>query len=439
MSSNLELKKNADELRKNKQFKDASNIYSKLWCSDDGKSDIWVGWGYAFCLRHLQEYDNALQICREVYKLKPDFRYNNDVYAWCIYYKEISNNDVSDESTFLKAAEAILKLSKQAKYSPYEVTVFKVLDFYNNKPIFPAGEILKWTARLDPLILDDTTFVGKTKDGKKKELASRKEKYYMLRTKALFENKNFTECINLSEFALSNFKKFHYDNDIWFKRHIANSNFMMGKLDIAVNQLKEILQKKKEWFIQKEIADVYFKKRDYKNSLKYAVASAINFGKIDNKVHLFELLYEILIALKNPVLAKKHIEMVCLIRKNNKWNFSDDFSKLLDKLKIDIEILPQFNTLKSELKSNWKQLKYSDKKINSGIIKTILPHGKAGFVISETNESYYFSVSNINFHPKQLSEGLKVSFYIEDSFDKKKQQNSKIAVNINLIGGKQNG
>ena len=432
----LDSKKNADDLRKSKQFKEATKLYSQLWNSDNCKGDIWIGWGYAFCLKHLQEYDKALQICREVYKMKPDFRYNNDVYAWCIYYKEISKNDVSDEFTFLKAAEGILKLSKQAKYSPYEVTVFKVLDFYNKKPIFPASEILKWTARLDPIILDDTTFEGKTKDGKKKELASRKEKYYMLRIKALFENKNYTECIELSEFALKNFTKFHYDNDIWFQRHIANSNFMMGKLDIAVNQLKDVLQKKKEWFIQKEIADVYFRKQDYKNSLKYAVASAINFGKIENKIHLFELLYEILIALKNPILAKKHIEMVCLIRKKNQWKFNDDFSKLLSKLKINTENLPQFNTIKSELKRNWEKLKYSDKIIKNGIIKTILPHGKAGFVLSETNESYYFPISNINFHPKQLIEGLKVTFYIEDSFDKKKQQNSKIAVNVNLIRGK---
>ncbi len=436
MNSILELRKNADDLRKNKQFKEASELYSKLWNSDDGKRDIWIGWGYAFCLRHLQEYDNALQICREVYKMKPDFRYNNDVYAWCIYYKEIKKNDISEESTFLKAAEGILKLSKQEKYSPYEVTVFKVLDYYNKKPIFPANAILKWSAKLDPLILDDSTFEGKTKDGKKKELASRKEKYYMLRIKALFENRNYTECIKLSNFALRNFKKLHYDNDIWFQRYIANSNFMMGKLDIAVNQLKDILQTKKEWFIQKEIADVYLKKKDYKKSLKYAVASAINFGKIENKIHLFELMYEILLANNNPVLAKKHIEMVCLIRQKNQWNFNDDFSKLLSKLKIDTENLPQYNTLKSELKRNWEKLKYSDKIINSGIIKTILPHGKAGFVLSENNESYYFTISNINFHPKDLSEGLKVTFYIEDSFDKKRQQKSKIAVNVNLIGGK---
>jgi len=435
MSTFQDLKQKAEDLRKKKQYKEATEIYSKLWHSYREKCDEWVCWGYAFSLKNIKDYEEALKVCREVYKMKPDFRYNNNLYSWCIYYTEIAINEIMNESTFIKAAEGILKLSKQEKFSPYSITVFKVLNHYNNKPIFPAQEILKWTVKLDPLVLDDQPFDGKTKDGKNKELASLKEKYYMLRTKALFENKNYTECIELSKLALDSLKNFHYDNDIWFKRHIAKSNFNLGKLDIALSQLKEILLFKKEWFIQKEIADIYFKKHDYKNSLEFAIASAINFGKLENKIHLFELLFEILKAMKKPDLAKKHIEFVCLIRKQNQWKLNDDFSKLLAKLNIVSENLPNYNKLKSDLQKEWNNLQYADRILYYGKIKTILPHGKAGFVLSDNNKSFYFSIYSFKTNPRILSEGLKVSFYLEDSFDKKKNQKSKVAVDITLIGG----
>jgi hypothetical protein len=436
MNSFQDLKKNADDLRKNKQYKEAVEIYTKLWSTKRDKCDIWVGWGYAFSLKYLQKYEKALQICREVYKMKPDFHYNNNLYAWCIYYTEISIDEIVNESKYLKAAEGILKLtSQEEKYSPYTITVFKVLDYYNKKPIPQAKELIDWTSRLDSTFIDDQPFKATTKDGEQKELASKKEKYYMFRTKAFFENKNYNKCIETSKQALDILNIFHSNNDIWLKRFIAKSNYNLGKLDIALSQLNEILLLKKEWFIQKEIADIYFKKQEYKKSLKFAIASALNFGKFENKIHLFELLFEVLNALNNKDLAKKHIEFVCLIRKKNQWNFNDNFSQLLAKLNIDLENLPNYNKLKSNLQKEWDNLKNADRIIFYGKIKTILPHGKAGFVLSDNNESFYFSVSNFKTDKRNLSEGLKVSFYLEDSFDKKKNQKSKIAVDIALNGG----
>lgn len=437
MNTLQELKKNADDLRKKKQFEEAVKIYSKLWNIDTKQRDIWIGWGFAYCLKNLHKYEEAIQICREVYKMQSDFRYNNDVYGWCIYYTEIAIDGIINESKYLKAAEAILELSSQdGNFSPYIITVFKVLDYYNKKPIFPAKEIINWTSKLNSKIIDDEPFKAITKDGKHKELASRKEKYFMFRSKAYFENKNYEKCIETSKYALDIFNTFHSSNDIWLKRFIAKSNFNLGQLDTALSQFNDILLLKGEWFIQKEIAEIYIKKQEYKKSLKFAIDSALNFGKIDNKIHLFELLFEIFNALNKPDLAKKHIEFACLIRKKNQWNFNDNFSQLLSKLNIDPENLPNYNILKSDLQKEWDNLKNADRIINYGKIRSILPHGKAGFILSDNNEFFYFSISSFRTYPKSLSQGLGVSFYIEDSFDKKKNQKSKVATNIKLIEGR---
>ena len=68
--------------------------------------------------------------------------------------------------------------------------------------------------------------------GKKKpmELASSKEDWYAVKTKALFETKNYQECFELSKKALESFEKFHYSNEVWFARRIALSKKILAIL-----------------------------------------------------------------------------------------------------------------------------------------------------------------------------------------------------------------
>ena len=112
--------------------------------------------------------------------------------------------------------------------------------------------------------------------------------------KAFFELDRPQDCINCCQEALGAFTKFHYDNDIWFKRLIALSNAKLSNFDEAISQLKELLKKKNEWFIQKEIAELYLQVNNIEEAEKFAVDSALNFGDADKKLNLFLLLVNIL-------------------------------------------------------------------------------------------------------------------------------------------------
>lgn len=431
MQDSQTIKKQADEFRKAKKYADALPLYKQLWEEYRENCNEWEGWAYAFCLKQQKNYKQSLEICREVYKLKPNFDNIRGVYAWAIYYTEIAIEKVNDESKFFKAGEGILKLSKQDdKYSPYTQTVFKILVYLNDKAIYPTDKVLEWTNKLNFEILDNVPFSYTDNEGKTRELASKKEQYFMWRTKALLEKGLFNECIELSQKGLDTFEQFHYDNEVWFARRISLSYKGLGQSEVALEQLKSLLKRKKEWFIYKEIAEIYFEQGNNEQALKYAIDSALGFGDADKKLNVYKLLSEILISNNQNEEAKKHIEFMYQIRKTQEWKIDNDLQNLINKFQIDITKIVNLRNFEKDLKLLWENLKFRNQTQLTGTIKTILPNGKAGFIETEGKKSYYFQLRSFKAKSEFAKEGQKVIFFLEEGFDTKKNQKTENAVNV---------
>jgi hypothetical protein len=75
----------------------------------------------------------------------------------------------------------------------------------------------------------------------------------------------------------------------------------------------------------------------------------------------------------------------------------------------------------------WNELKYGNKIRYLGEIKSLLPNGKAGFIESKNSKSYYFKTNQFEGKPQP---GLRVSFYLEEGFDVKKNKKTMNAVHI---------
>ena len=428
------LKTQADELRKAKRYAEAVPLYEQLWGKYRPECNEWDGWGYAFCLKQQKEYKEALNICREVYKLKSDFEPIKSLYAWCIYYTEIVLQSIHDETRFFKAAEGILKLSKQDdQYAPYTQTVFKVLDYLNSKAILQTDKVLQWTAKLNFEILDDTSFSFTDHTGKTRELASKKEQYFMWRAKALYLKGLFEECISLCEKAFVSINSFHYDNQVWFERMIALSNNALNNTDLALKQLKSALRNRKEWFIQKEIAEIYFKQGNLEEALKYALDGALNIGESNKKLNLYKLLSDILVSTQQQEEAKKHIEFIYHIRKSQDWKIDSELQTLIHQYEIAPHKIVHLKDLERSLKQVWEQLKFSKQTKLIGTIKTILPNGKAGFIETNEKKSYYFRINHFLSRQKWCQAGQTVSFFLEEGFDAKKNQKTENAISIKPI------
>ena len=409
------IRQNANGLSKEKNYADALPLYRSLWDGYRDKCNEWDGWRYAFCLKQLKDYRAALDICRQTYKLNRDFEPVKGLYAWCIYYTEITT-PIKDESQFIRAADAITGLAKQDdKYSAYQITVFKVLEHLTDKYPYPVDRILEWTGKLNPQLLDDNYFTTTDKDGKEREIASKKERYYMLRSRALLEKGEFDECIRICEEGLKSFDKLHYDNDVWFRWRIALSYEGLGESEKSLDLLLELLKMKKEWFIQKEIAEQYYRLGDYSKSLQYALDSALNFGEINKKINTYIVLTKSLNQLGKSEEARLHEDFIASL-KNGEQN----------------------REAENELRKIWNRLKFDNQPRITGKIKAILPNGKAGFVETGKGKSYYFSMREFKNKREMAQINQSVTFYLEEGYDAKKDRKTMNAVRLEIstVNGK---
>jgi cold shock CspA family protein len=284
--------------------------------------------------------------------------------------------------------------------------------------------------KLDEKKLSKKAFVFEDIDGKQKEIPSEKEKWYSIKAKALEKLERYKDCIDLCENSLTDIDGFHYSGDIWQKRRIALCKYKLGRKDEAAEGLELILQQRKEWFIQHELARIYYELGKNKKAIKVAIDSALNFGKDENKWELFLLLARLLVANNRLDEAKMHLLFAAELRKKNEWKIPENLAEEVNKLKLDINDPINIGQLRTKLKSFWENEKYSALPKMAGTVKTILKNGKAGFISGSDGKNYYFNISSFKGAKNKLARGLMVSFVIEDSYDKKKKMRSKAATHI---------
>ena len=222
MKTYSELSQQASQLRKAKDYSQATPLYAELWEHHQDHLNEWDGWGYAQCLYKQQRYQESLDICRDVYRQHRHFPNISNLYAWNIYHLHIKPENTQLTPTFNKAVDAICKLTTQEdSYSPYILTVFRALKATKEHAKAPYERILMLTDRLNPKKLSDTPNSFTDKTGKQKIFASDLERYYAYRSKALYEQSQWQESIDTCKQALDRFTTFHNNNDIWFNRRIA--------------------------------------------------------------------------------------------------------------------------------------------------------------------------------------------------------------------------
>jgi len=273
--------------------------------------------------------------------------------------------------------------------------------------------------------------------GEKKpmELASDKENWFAFKTKALFETQQYQECFELSKKALETFKKFHYSNEVWFARRIALSKKHLGNSEEALNELLQVLRRKKEWFIQNEVAEIYKENGDFEKAFKYAIEAINNFGDLEYKVGLLVLIANILEQKQEKELSFKHYMLSKLLRQKEEWKVPQTLNYALQNLGFAQITLEQLPNLKRELKNYWNTFKQeqtksfdktrttTNKNLEGEIVRILHDNerGKVGFIKSNGKE-HYFSV-NPNYHSiSYISVGTKVQFEILPPKDDKKEQ-----------------
>lgn len=281
-----------------------------------------------------------------------------------------------------------------------------------------------------------------TRRGHKKlmELASDRENWYACKTKALLQLGLFADCYNVSTVALDSIDKFHYSNDVWIARRIAISKKNIGDLHEAISGLLQVLERKKEWFIEKELAELYKENGQLEEAFNYATRAINNFGSLEYKIELIFLLGELLKLKGEDEIAYKHFCLVKLIRIHEEWSIPAKLVITLNQFDFPRMELQQIDSLKTELKKYWKtlqpnQLPLAPGKLHSpdcrqnGEIRKILHNderGADGFLVFDGNKSTYFKINKENEVKKNLAVGMKVSFELQEVNGEKKERAVKL-------------
>lgn len=425
------LKKTANELRKDQDYVASLEIYKNLWTKHRSFCGVWEVWGYAYCLRKTGDVEKSLDICRHLYGLDSTFDLGKNLYAWCIYDLEIKKKQdeiENDEARFLKAANAINDLVKQDGYSPYTRTILKVVSYLNSKTKPDYNIIIKWLHKLKPGDLSKEAIKYSDDKGYEKELMPDLEKWYFFITKSLFMTGQYEQCIELSKEALNHLSRFSMNNDIWIKRRIALSLDKIGDVDSAIRILSEVIKEKQDWFIYYELSDLYYRQNQANNALKYAIESALGHGKIENKWKLYLHLGNILKAKGDDLFSDLHFKLVDIIKNEQGWNSIPEMEN--SKINSDVKANNNKGLTMKKLRAFWEKQKFAELDKDEGKISNILSHGKSGFIKSNKGIDLFFRKKNFSGNKKLLLKGQKVSFYIVESFDNKKNKKSIEAINI---------
>lgn len=466
----IEFSQAISKLNKEKKFSDALKHFkeNKTQFTDEqiGSNEYLIG-AMLTALRHTNNFDNAFKFL-ELYKVVISETTKEIVlnaYGWLLYSKFKAENLQQDnhhneteifeedeipdgsgnfhfnKSEIVERIEKlfplILKFNNEFAYSVFSNLFTIVLKAEKKKPNANWKFVIDFCDLVTPEQLKtECRTIEVMRKGKMKpmELASDKENWFAYKSKALMKLGKFQECYDISKIALDTFEVFHYSNDVWFARRIALSKKNLGNSEDAIKELQQVLRRKKEWFIQKELAELYKEGGNNDNAFKLAIEAINNFGDIEYKVDLLFLIGELLKVKGQDDLAFKHFSLSRLIRISEEWNIP---SKLLTALgqfgkqNIPVEKLKE---LKNELRKYWDTFKQqpttrtqgqTNNQRISGKIDRVLHNdekGADGFLKYNDNKSVYFRVNLDEEIKNKIKVGLEVEFKILPATTDKKEK-----------------
>lgn len=428
---NLSLQQ-ATEFRRKKQYKAALSIYQPLWEENSLQFNEWDGWSYAYSLKEMELYGEALEVCRKLY---PRFKHSEficNLYAQCIYYTQIGVSQPPSLSTQRKAVKGMIRLSPpHREYSLSGVAIFKLCkNLMNEKPV-QWQEIESWLNLMDPDLLSNETFRSRLPNGKTIEYASQQEEWYsmMIRVKAGLEEPK--QLIELLDEAERKNIKWHYQNDIWMKRKRAFAYHQLGQSEKAEKLLGQVLQRKKEWFLYADLGEVLV---DRKEKLKMFSKAAIKRGKLSMKINLFKRISDLLQEEESEKENyKKHLLLRARIRLENGWNIPNDLEKQLVKEEVDIGSVNNATEVYNQLYPYWEKLVEAGEDRQQGKVHYLHNNGKSGMITGANQNEYFFGMREIEGDKNKVEPGVKVSFKVTPGFDRKKNRASEMATNIKFI------
>ena len=262
---------------------------------------------------------------------------------------------------------------------------------------------------------------------------SLKEKYYSYIIDSLFGLKKYDGAIEFVNEAIDVLPESRTDAKLFIRYKLAKIHYELGNYEDSLEILNDIIKVKKENYVYSSMAKNYYGLENYDESLNYAVKAVLANRSIQNNLSTYMLLGELLDKKGMKEESVKHYYLVYTFKKARNNKISSDLADKIRDANLDMENT-NFRKVQKELIQIWNELKYENMIRYSGTIKKVFEKDGIGFIKNDFDSNdTFFSFNEFKDEEYLIFPGTKVSFYVEDTFDKSKGRESTKAVEIEVI------
>lgn len=395
-------------------------LWEKIWNEYNEGFNDWDAFHYLKVLRKCLSHNS--EILDAVLERFKNFDKVNGLYSWYIfdkYVKQVEKRELINNERIIWNSFGISKqkdLHENHEFPcPLTITVFQLVDAYSEN-IFNARKVKDLLDILDPELLCVKPRLISTEERGEVEIASDKEKYYALKSKALLKLGEYSECISLCDTALSTFDKFHYNNDLWFKMRQGICYDKIGDSERGESILSDLLSTKAgsdKWFIYRDIAEIYFEQANFEKAWKYAVNAAYFGNEPQFMINLYLLQTRILYKLNRKEEGELIAKLLYAIIKENGWNIKSEFSKLFTFYGLRGDDILSVDEYLKNAKEFWNNERYKGIEREKGKIIWIHNDGKKGKIKSFDGSIRLFSKKDLRKKIRDLNilNGTNVEYF----------------------------
>jgi hypothetical protein len=211
------------------------SIYDRRFEEDPSSFNDFQAMDYVRELKNQERTDDAIEVGRTFLQVGEGLTGFINHYGYALYNKFINLDDeqiAEKEDLFFSILEEICSLCKQERFSPFEATINKAVKYVLNKKDTDYKKLSELLDRLDVQKLSVEPFINKSQ----KEYESKRERWYRLQVKALYQLGEYTRCIEIANTAFTQPMKWHYNNLNWIKYYRASSLVKVERYEEAENE-----------------------------------------------------------------------------------------------------------------------------------------------------------------------------------------------------------
>ena len=412
-----------DEALKNENYELASSIFLELW-NDPDKQNGYLLSRLGKSLRKEEKYKEFVDICRalDVNKKYISNQYVQSELCWCLYHAHIktyTDSEQEEYNNFINRAKYIVEHSHQMSadmfcVNPYVLTVIKVVKVMKQRASKPYKNIIEWLNYLNPSMLPCDAYEYVDERGKQRELASPKESYYYIISKAYEQTKEYEKCIDACNAGLAQVEELHYNNHIWLRarKHYCQCLILDDNTE-AIAKYLEIADKEQHWYMYHKLSTLFFMKNQMDESLLYACKAYLGRFEYEKMVNLLFDTGLLWLNRDKTNNAKAFFHTSAYYRRQKGWRIPEELDFYIFDMGIDVNAKPNINQIMNIADNYVDDVEGTDKYF-SGIINNIKADKKFGFISPDTGgDNVYFKLYNVK-RGSKLYSGDKVLYLVKE-------------------------